>query len=147
MLRVRIRLDGPPNATIQGLGYALSTEEQILKWIEERRGHWPTAKLIKQKAELAKALKERQQQERKIKRVLKENVLGKLLVAGFCLGNEERFFALNNSRPAPSTDAVAVESQSRGDLKVDHQPYWFGVPLDAVDKSLTRKLSRVEGVN
>ncbi|CAH7673222.1 hypothetical protein PPACK8108_LOCUS8097 [Phakopsora pachyrhizi] len=107
----------------------------------------------------------------RIKRVFKENVLGKSLVAGSKLKFERAqleqwrqnssrddnlwlkknyqlsdsvwamkrdSLPLNNSRPAPSTDPVVVESQSRGDLKVDHQPL-------LVDKSLTRKLSRVEG--
>ncbi|KAI8447643.1 hypothetical protein BY996DRAFT_6513600 [Phakopsora pachyrhizi] len=121
-------------------------------------------RLIKQKAKLAEALRERESKRRgRIKRVFKENVLGKLLVAGsklkFERAQHERPMAeknyrlsdsvwamkrdslpLNNSRPAPSTDPVVVESQSRGDLKVDHQPL-------LVDKSLTRKLSRVEGVH
>ncbi|CAH7688979.1 hypothetical protein PPACK8108_LOCUS24028 [Phakopsora pachyrhizi] len=109
------------------------------------------------------------QAEGQASRVFKENVLGKLLVAGSKLkferaqleqwrqnqstddsrGEGGRPMAgkitnyslpLNNSRPAPSTDPVVVESQSRGDLKVDHQPL-------LVHKSLTRKLSRVEGVH
>ncbi|CAH7686957.1 hypothetical protein BY996DRAFT_8684242 [Phakopsora pachyrhizi] len=71
------RLDGPPNATIQGLGYSLKTEEQISKWIEERRRRWPTAKLIKQKAEQAEALKERQQQERMNQESLRNKENGK----------------------------------------------------------------------
>ncbi|KAI8447732.1 hypothetical protein BY996DRAFT_6604814 [Phakopsora pachyrhizi] len=91
---------------------------------------------------------------RRIKRVFKENVLGKSLVAGSKLkferaqleqrrqnsSTDDNSLPLNNSRPAPSTDPVVVESQSRGDLKVDHKPL-------LVDKSLTRKLSRVEGVH
>ncbi|CAH7684283.1 hypothetical protein PPACK8108_LOCUS18374 [Phakopsora pachyrhizi] len=90
----------------------------------------------------------------RIKRVFKENVLGKSLVAGSKLkferaqleqwrqnsSTDDNSLPLNNSRPAPSTDPVVVESQSRGDLKVDHQPL-------LVDKSLTRKLSRVEGAH
>lgn len=44
------RPDGPAGATIQGLGYALQTEEQIAKWIEERRKRWPTSKVIAEKA-------------------------------------------------------------------------------------------------
>ncbi|KAI8455484.1 hypothetical protein BY996DRAFT_8393846 [Phakopsora pachyrhizi] len=99
-------------------------------------------------------------QARRIKRVFKENVLGKLLVAGLQLKFERAqleqpmagknyqlsdsvwamkrdSLPLNNSRPAPSTDPVVVESHH----------YWAGVPLNAVDKSLTRKLSRVEGIH
>ncbi|KAG0141567.1 hypothetical protein CROQUDRAFT_718114 [Cronartium quercuum f. sp. fusiforme G11] len=44
------RPDGPANATIQGLGYALNTEEEVAKWIAERRKRWPTAKVIAEKA-------------------------------------------------------------------------------------------------
>ncbi|KAH9812362.1 hypothetical protein DFH28DRAFT_1031736 [Melampsora americana] len=47
------RPDGPAGATIQGLGYALQTEEQIAKWIEERRKRWPTSKVIAEKASKA----------------------------------------------------------------------------------------------
>ncbi|CAH7686901.1 hypothetical protein PPACK8108_LOCUS21611 [Phakopsora pachyrhizi] len=42
----------------------------------------------------------------------------------------------------PSTDPVRVESDSKGNLEVDHQAYWLGVPLNAVDKSLSRELKR-----
>ncbi|CAH7684603.1 hypothetical protein PPACK8108_LOCUS18893 [Phakopsora pachyrhizi] len=44
--------------------------------------------------------------------------------------------------PLPSTNPVRVESDSKGNLEVDHQAYWLGVPLNAVDKSLTRELKR-----
>ncbi|CAH7690898.1 hypothetical protein PPACK8108_LOCUS26364 [Phakopsora pachyrhizi] len=44
--------------------------------------------------------------------------------------------------PLPSTNPVRVESDSKGSLEVDHQAYWLGVPLNAVDKSLTRELKR-----
>ncbi|EGG02807.1 uncharacterized protein MELLADRAFT_90718 [Melampsora larici-populina 98AG31] len=44
------RPDGPAGATIQGLGYALQTEEQVMKWIEERRKRWPSSKVIAEKA-------------------------------------------------------------------------------------------------
>ncbi|KAI8446182.1 hypothetical protein BY996DRAFT_6529093 [Phakopsora pachyrhizi] len=103
--------------------------------------------VIKAAIELAEALRERQQKERKDQE-------RKSLVAGSKLkferaqleqwrqnsSTDDNSLPLNNSRPAPSTDPVVVESQSRGDLKVDHQPL-------LVDKSLTRKLSRVEGAH
>lgn len=43
------RLDGPINATIQGLGYALKTQEQIDQWIQERKKKWPTTALVSKK--------------------------------------------------------------------------------------------------
>ncbi|CAH7689845.1 hypothetical protein PPACK8108_LOCUS24993 [Phakopsora pachyrhizi] len=114
--------------------------------------------VIKADIELAKALKERQQRRGRIKRVFKENVLGKSLVAGSKLKFERAqleqwrqnpstddnsvwamktdSLPLNNSRPAPSTDPVVVESHH----------YWVVAPLDAVDKSLTRKRRRVKGM-
>ncbi|MBW0485048.1 hypothetical protein O181_024763 [Austropuccinia psidii MF-1] len=42
-------LDGPINATIKGLGYALKTDQQVLNWIEERKKRWPTRKVIEEK--------------------------------------------------------------------------------------------------
>ncbi|KAI8452433.1 hypothetical protein BY996DRAFT_6474177 [Phakopsora pachyrhizi] len=53
--------------------------------------------------------------------------------------SSDEFFTLNNSRSAPSTDLVVMESESKGYLKVDHKPCWVEVPLDAVDKSITRE--------
>ncbi|KAI8443642.1 hypothetical protein BY996DRAFT_8218001 [Phakopsora pachyrhizi] len=73
---------------------------------------------------------------------------GKLPIFRFCLEDEDRFFNLSNIRSTPSSnDTVKIESDSKRDSKVDHQSYWVGIPPDAVDKSLTRKLKRVEGVH
>ncbi|KAI8444954.1 hypothetical protein BY996DRAFT_6495189 [Phakopsora pachyrhizi] len=111
--------------------------------------------LIKQNAELAEALKERQQKERKDQESVQGECFRELKFERAQLEQwrqnpstddnsvwamKRDSLPLNNSRPAPSTDPVVVESQSRGDLKVDHQPL-------LVDKSLTRKLRRVEGVH
>ncbi|PLW22470.1 hypothetical protein PCANC_08369 [Puccinia coronata f. sp. avenae] len=41
--------DGPLNATIQGLGYALKTQEQIDSWIQERKKKWPSTAVVAQK--------------------------------------------------------------------------------------------------
>jgi hypothetical protein len=37
------------SATIQGLGYALKTQEEIDDWIQERKKKWPTKAVIIQK--------------------------------------------------------------------------------------------------
>ncbi|KAA1076222.1 hypothetical protein PGTUg99_037302 [Puccinia graminis f. sp. tritici] len=50
--------DGPLNATIQGLGYALKTQEEIDNWIQERKKKWPTKAVITQKK--AHAVEKRQ---------------------------------------------------------------------------------------
>ncbi|KAI8454064.1 hypothetical protein BY996DRAFT_8394454 [Phakopsora pachyrhizi] len=111
--------------------------------------------VIKADIELAEALKERQQKERKDQESVKGEFFRELKFERAQLEQwrqnpstddnsvwemKRDSLPLNNSRLAPSTDPVVVESQSRGDLKVDHQPL-------LVDKSLTRKLRRVEGVN
>ncbi|KNZ55168.1 hypothetical protein VP01_274g3 [Puccinia sorghi] len=51
--------DGPLNATIQGLGYALKTQEQIDHWIQERKKKWPTKAVVAQK--LAQAEEKKKQ--------------------------------------------------------------------------------------
>jgi len=55
--------DGPLNATIQGLGYALKTQEQIDNWIQERKKKWPTKAVVAQKLAQAEERKKRILQE------------------------------------------------------------------------------------
>ncbi|KAA1111105.1 hypothetical protein PGT21_036620 [Puccinia graminis f. sp. tritici] len=51
--------DGPLNATIQGLGYALKTQEEIDNWIQERKKKWPTKAVITQKKAHAEEKKQK----------------------------------------------------------------------------------------
>ncbi|WAQ82709.1 hypothetical protein PtA15_3A73 [Puccinia triticina] len=51
--------DGPLNATIQGLGYALKTQEDIDKWIQERKKKWPTNALVAEKRAQAEERKKK----------------------------------------------------------------------------------------
>ncbi|KAK9322708.1 hypothetical protein V1517DRAFT_322598 [Lipomyces orientalis] len=58
--------------TIPGTTISLETEEDIVKWINERKNNWPTAKRIEEKQEELKRKKVEEEESRKVKEKLQE---------------------------------------------------------------------------